>query len=258
LLLITNLINLLVVTPFFISPAKTSPFMKQEFTNTANRRGFLGKLAAGAAALGLGTVMTPIKTMAEPFSPQPGGDASDAWFSKLKGKHKMVFDATQPHGIFPFAWPRVFLMTNEMTGTPAKDNSVLVVLRHDAIPYAFEDRLWQKYNCGEMFKADDPATKMPATRNPFWKPAAGAYMVPGIGEVKIGINELQDSGVMFCVCNAAMTVYSAVAAQKMNLKADDVLKDWTSGLLPGIHVVPSGVWAIGRAQEQGCSYCFAG
>jgi len=28
--------------------------------------------------------------------------------------------------------------------------------------------------------------------------------------------------------------------------------------LPGIQPVPSGVWAIGRAQEHGCAYCFAG
>jgi hypothetical protein len=64
----------------------------------------------------------------------------------------VVFDATQPHGVFPFAWPRVFLLTNAATGTPEKDNSVVVVLRHDAIPYAFEERLWAKYKFGEVFK----------------------------------------------------------------------------------------------------------
>jgi len=29
-------------------------------------------------------------------------------------------------------------------------------------------------------------------------------------------------------------------------------------LFPGIQVVPSGVMAVGRAQEHGCTYCFAG
>jgi len=29
-------------------------------------------------------------------------------------------------------------------------------------------------------------------------------------------------------------------------------------VLPGIEVVPSGVWAVGRAQEHHCAYCFAG
>jgi intracellular sulfur oxidation DsrE/DsrF family protein len=31
-----------------------------------------------------------------------------------------------------------------------------------------------------------------------------------------------------------------------------------SGVLPGIQVVPSGVWALGRAQEHDCAYVFAG
>ncbi|HEY8687660.1 MAG TPA: hypothetical protein VIM07_00380, partial [Chitinophagaceae bacterium] len=173
-------------------------------------------------------------------------------------KHRVVFDATRPHDMVPFAWPRVFLMTNQATGTEEKDQSVVVVLRHDAIPYAFEDRIWAKYKFGDVFKADDPATKMPSVRNPFAKPAPGEYKIPGFGAVPIGINELQASGVMFAVCNAAMTVFSAAVADGMKMTAADVKKDWESGLLPGIQIVPSGVWALGRAQEHGCAYIFAG
>ena len=42
-------------------------------------------------------------------------------------------------------------------------------MRHSAIGYAFDDNLWAKYKLGELFKADDPATGAPATRNPFWQ-----------------------------------------------------------------------------------------
>lgn len=59
------------------------------------------------------------------------------------------------------------LLTNAATGSPASDCGVVVVLRHDAIAYAFEDRLWSTYKFGETFKAEDPKTKAPATRNPF-------------------------------------------------------------------------------------------
>ena len=76
--------------------------------------------------------------------------------------------------------------------------------------------------------------------------------------VDIGINELQQSGVQFVVCNAAITVYSAVYAEQNKLNAEEVKKDWEAGLLPGVTVVPSGVWALGRAQENKCAYCFAG
>jgi intracellular sulfur oxidation DsrE/DsrF family protein len=157
-------------------------------------------------------------------------------------------------------------MTNEATGTPSKENTVVVILRHNAIPYAFEDRLWAKYNFGEVFKASEigPAFKAAdyktaaSVRNPFWKPKMGDFQVPGIGSVAIGINDLQEQGVMFCVCNAAITVYSTAISQGMNMSPEEVKKDWLAGLLPGIQVVPSGVWAVGRAQEHGCAYCFAG
>ena len=86
----------------------------------------------------------------------------------------------------------------------------------------------------------------------------GDFKIPGIGEVEIGINQLQASGVMFCVCNMALTVLSAVAAENMKMDAKEVYKDWVSGLLPDIQIVPSGVWAVGRAQEHGCAYCYAG
>ena len=185
-------------------------------------------------------------------------DNADAWFDKVKGKHRAVFDCTRPHEVFPFAWPRVFLMTNGATGTPETDCGVVVVLRHDAIPYAFDHRLWEAYPFGDVFKAPDPATGAPAKRNPFWQPKPGDFTFPGIGPVAIGINELQASGVLFCVCNAAIGVYSAAIAANMKKDVAEVRKDWMAGLLPGVQVVPSGVWAVGRAQEKGCAYCFAG
>lgn len=223
----------------------------------ASRRDFFGKLAVGAATLGLTSISPTLSLYAGSPSNATENDP-ETWFKQIKGKHRMVFDATEPHDILPFAWPKVFLMTNAATGTPEKENSAVVVLRHSAIGYAMNDDLWAKYKLGELFQANDHKTGKPATRNPFWKPAAGDFQVPGLGAVAIGINELQDSGVMFCVCNVALTVYSAVAAQQTNQDAAAVKKEWENGLLPGIQVVPSGVWAVGRAQERGCAYCFAG
>ena len=233
--------------------------MTKKISNpVGERRDFLKQVATGAAALSLTMLAPPISLKASPLH-EDLPDDPDAWFKKIDGKkHRIVFDVTQPNGVFPFAWPKVFLLTNNATGTPEKDNGVVVILRHDGIPYAMENRLWEKYKFGELFKINDEKTKAPSIRNMFWQPAPGDFKVPGIGEVAIGINELQASGVMFCVCDMALTVFSAVAAQNMNMEAAAVKKDWVSGLLPGIQIVPSGVWAVGRAQEHGCAYCFAG
>src|SRR5437016_546858 len=113
--------------------------------NSSSRRDFLGKLATGAAALGTVTLATPLQLAAEPDYAAHDFVDSEEWFNKIKGKHRIVFDATQPHEMMPFAWPKVFLLTNAATGTPEKDCSVVVVLRHEAIPYALQDNLWEKY-----------------------------------------------------------------------------------------------------------------
>jgi hypothetical protein len=228
--------------------------LKKDAVN--KRREFLGTMAAGAATMGM--LAFPSSLRAAPsLLNEPGSDLEE-WFNELKGKHKMVFDAPHPNGLFPFAWPKVFLMTNEMTGTPSSESNAVVVLRHDAIPYAMNDQLWAKYKFGDFFKADDPLTRKPATRNPFNNPKSGDFTVPGIGPVQIGINELQAVGVKFCVCEMAMMVNCHAMADKIKKDAETIRKDWMEGLLPGIKPVPSGVWAIGRAQEHGCGYCFTG
>ncbi len=232
---------------------------KNTSTSTNERRVFLKHVATGAAALGLTMLTPPIPLSATPFSKTKDDSDADTWFNQLdkKGKHRIVFDVIKPNDILPFAWPKIYQLTNVATGTQEKDMGVVVVLRHDAIPFAMENRLWGKYKFGEFFKVDDAVSKAPSVRNMFWQPKPGDFKVPGVGEVEIGINQLQDHGIMFCVCNMALTVLSAVTAENMKMDPTTVYNDWKSGLLPGIQIVPSGVWAVGRAQEHGCAYCFA-
>jgi intracellular sulfur oxidation DsrE/DsrF family protein len=231
--------------------------MKEKDQSMPNqRRDFLKQIATGAAVLGAGSMLTAPLQLSAADRPVSDVSEADMWFNKLKGKHKIAFDVIEPKGIFPFAWPKIFMVTNGITGTAEKDCGVVVILRHNAIPFAMGNELWAKYKFGEMFKVNEEDGKTPATGNPFWQPKP--MSIPGVGEVKIGINDLQESGVMFCACDMAMTVYSAVVA--MGLKQDPAVikKEWLAGLLPGVQPVPSGVWAVGRAQEHGCSYCFVG
>ncbi|MFI5164908.1 MAG: hypothetical protein ACHQHP_06650, partial [Bacteroidia bacterium] len=239
---------------------------------TTPRRGFLGTIATGAAALGLTALASPFtlnaqqKAPAKAAMPKAPMSEADVWFGKVKGTHRIVYDATRTHEVMPFVWPKVFLLTNAATGSPEHDCGVVVILRHEGIPYAFKDEVWEKYNFKDLFNAKDigpafqaaDASSATKTRNPFWNTKPGDFKVPGFGDVPIGIKDLQASGVMFAVCNAAMTVFSAIAADGMKMKHEDVMKEWKAALIPGVQIVPSGVWAVGRAQEHGCKYCFAG
>jgi intracellular sulfur oxidation DsrE/DsrF family protein len=215
----------------------------------SSRRTFVGTIAAGATGL----LSVPATMMARNLEAS-GGSEAEAWMKKIKGTHRIVYDATEPHNGFPMIWTWVFYKTNNDTGTPDNDMTAMVVLRHNAIPYAMEDRLWEKYKFGEVFKIIDNNTNVSAIRNPLYIPQEKDYPIPGID----GIKALQDRGALFCVCDMAIKVYSGFAAKEMEADPEQVRKDWLAGVLPGIQVVPSGVWAVNRAQENGCAYCYAG
>ena len=219
-----------------------------------HRRGFLGTLAAAAAA-GLAS-LTPFRAAAasttrdgEPLR-SAADPAFEAWLNRITGKHKMVFDAPEVNSGMPVIWPRVWLNgNNDNYGTTDTQNSGVVILRHAAIPRAMVDALWAKYKLGEVFTLKDG--DLPATRNVFAKTLP--LPLPGTG-----VEQLLAQGVMFGVCNVALTIYSGAVAQKMGLDAATVKADWVAGLIPGCQVVPSGVLAVSRTQEKGCGYCFAG
>jgi len=218
-----------------------------------SRREFLGALALGATASTLSVLTNPIYANIPIDDSKKMNDANE-WFDKIKGKHRIVYDGSTPHHGFPIIWNWAYYLTNNGTGTPDEDMTAMTVLRHEAIPFAFEDRLWKKYPLGEVFNVMNKATEKPYDRNPYYVPQEGDFPLPQIE----GIKRLQERGAMFCVCDLAMQVYSQAVAGKMNLETKEVYEDWTKGVLPDIQIVPSGVWALGRAQEHGCGYIFAG
>ena len=220
---------------------------------TNSRRTFLGNLAAGTTLAGFATISHVLEA-STPIDTALVGEA-DAWLKTgIKGSHRIVYDGPEPHQAFPIIWTWAYYLTNNQTGTTDDDQTGVCVLRHNAIPFAMKDELWSKYKFGDMFKVDDNIAKAPALRNPYYAPKEGDYPMPGID----GIKKLQERGALFCVCDLAITVYSSFAAQSMDKNPEEVKADWVSGVLPGIQIVPSGVWALGRAQEYGCGYIYAG
>lgn len=129
----------------------------------------------------------------------------------------------------------------------------MTVLRHEAIPIGFTNPIRKKYKLGEAFHVTDPATKKPAERNPFFHPNQGELMIPGME-----VETLLGRGVIFGVCNLATTVYSGMRADAIGVPKDEAYKEWTSALIPGFTLVPSGIWAVNKAQEHGYSYAYAG
>jgi hypothetical protein len=227
-----------------------------DLQRSLHRRGFLGSIATGAATLGLASLVKPFNATANTIvqSKSPLAGDFEAWLGKIKGKHRQVFDSMLPEDGMVMAWARVFLMTNAQVGVSDDDMTAVIVLRHESIPFGMANDLWAKYKFGENFKINDKATKAPSVRNTHYQPKEGELPLPGMA-----IEDLLKSGVMIGICDMALTFYSKfVFAPKMNMDADAIKKEWVAGVLPGIQIVPSGVLAVNRAQEHGCTYCWAG
>ena len=218
------------------------------------RRGFLTRVAAASLAVGLGGVV-PGRLRASTLD-APLRDPADVenWPGDLHGKHRQVYDAVSWNHGFSLVFTTVFLDTNIQASKMTDGNlNAVVVLRHEAIPLAFTDGVWSKYKLGEGFEIADPGTKAPATRNPFYHAHDGELVFPGMDMAK-----LLERGVTFGVCNVALGFFSGKRAEALGMDKETARKDWIAGVIPGITVVPSGVWAVNRAQEHGCSYCYAG
>ena len=228
--------------------------MSDEILIPSARRSFLGRLASGAAALGLtaflpATACAAEKTVAN-ASDSTSTEASD-WPGTLKTKHKMAVDAFAMNEGFPLAFAYTFLLPYAtISPSPA---TAIVILRHAGFPMALTDAVWSKYKIGKAMNIMDPTTKAPAERNPFFNAKPGSLVVDDMA-----VDKLLARGTVFGACNVALHVLSAKFAGAAGVTPDVALKDWTAGIIPGITIIPSGTWGVNRAQEVGCSYCAGG
>lgn len=180
------------------------------------------------------------------------GPWSDAWLDKLTGKHKEFFDTLDSNDGFALAFAMHFLNLNhEAYGLADSDLTAVVGLRHFAMPMALPDALWDRYQIGESMQIKDPATGGPATRNPFLH--TDAAPAPGAD-----IPSLMKRGVLFTVCNVALTTLSSRLAKNAGQSKEAARAEWAAKLIPGTILVPVGVMAVNLAQERGCSYCYGG
>lgn len=223
-------------------------------TDPRDRRSFLTTLAASSAAIAASGMAVHFSAgSAEAEVPVTDG-FSDAWLAKLTGKHKQFFDATSVNNGFGLVFAMNFLNSNNETyKLPDAQVSAVVGLRHFAAPMGFTDEIWAKYKVGEALGIMDPATKKPSARNFTYHPKDGDLMFPASA-----IEKLMARGVQFTVCNVALTALSGMTSKNAGVTPDVAKKEWLAGMIPGTVLVPSGVMAVNRAQEKGCTYCNGG
>ncbi len=227
-----------------------------EKNNLHSRRKFIGAITTGAVVAGLSFIPESIQAKINPETLDfkledlaKGEDLDKALKELGKKAHPVAYDISQTNA-WGLIWANIYYITNEETGTTEKELGVLNVLRHHGMVFGLNDLTISKYNLGEFFGFNDPITKAPAMRNPYYEPEDGVFPLPGLA----GIKGLQEKGTLFCICDMARKVYAQFVGEKMGVAKEEVYEDFVAGTLPGIEAAPSGVWVLGRLTEYNISY----
>jgi intracellular sulfur oxidation DsrE/DsrF family protein len=225
------------------------------------RRSFFSRLGTGlaavAAALGAGTATTEAQGPSDQRW-QPARHADDDWFDKLPGKHRMILDSVSGQGVgdaLHFA-SNILTTSKSGYGLDTGELAVVVCLRHGATAFAFTDAMWAKYSApmSAHAKFNDPKTHAPAAVNVYNSADYRGLLANGSAT----IDALIKQGVHFAVCDQSTHGYAADFARRTDGKADAVYKELTSSLIGNSHMVPSGIVAVGHAQEHGYAYAYCG
>lgn len=216
------------------------------------RRGFLAALAAGGSAFAA-TLGFPRAADAQV---QSQSHELDRWMDEMRGRHKQIFDIVTAAHIAEMAYARNFLVASGDYGLKDDDMSVIVSMRHEATPYAYNDAMWEKYRIGEALNVPQPRQGgrgvPPDTTPPAQLPRATRNPQTGM------ITDLANRGVRFTACSLSTGRYASQFARATNQQAADVRAELTANLVPNARIVPAGVVVLNRAQERGFSYIHVG
>ncbi len=216
--------------------------------DTTARRGFLGRLFGGTAAVAL-LGATPKSLLAiEPEDTAPGDD----WMKELKGKHRTVFDMAAHGNGKPLTQAKNYLDAwRDAFKVAEKDLNLVFGVHGNAIPVVLTDALWSRFKIGEQYEVTDAGTKSAAVRNVF---ATANATSGGLVTPEQSVEGLQARGVRFIVCqNTIAGATKKLAAAGLGT-ADDIRAAITGGLLPGVIIVPAMVVALTQLQERGVQY----
>ena len=233
----------------------------------AARRSFLSRLGAGLAAFGAGwgtaapTFGAPAAHSAQTTSPsrwQPTRHAEDDWIDKIPGKHRTILDAVSAQGVGDALHYASNIYETSASGYRLRhtDVAVIVCLRHAATPFGFNDAMWAKYGAliSARAKFTDPKSHGPALVNVFNSTEYRGLLSNGAAT----FNALVAQGIHFAICDHATHGYASGLAQKNSSNAEATYKDLTDNLIANAHMVPSGIVAVGHAQERGYAYAYCG
>jgi hypothetical protein len=174
-----------------------------------------------------------------------------SWLQRINKRRRMVFDTNDVSGGAGLAFVASYLEgAKQAYGDP--DASTVLVHRHASVPIVMNDEIWRRLGLGESLKLKDPTTGEVAMRNPFIGYKTGdKFTMTG---AESGLDVLMKNGTIVVACNRALTGYAGMLANKEKTDRAAALKELKANLVPGVYVVPNGVFGVCAAQEANCGY----
>lgn len=218
----------------------------------SNRRDFIERL--GAAAV-LGSLpVSALRASAEHTSPAQGREWDMSWVAKLNlVPNKALFDCTEiEDGNGPARagiWESQY---QSALGVKASDIRTVLILRHVGVALALRQDLWDKFAIGKTEKVKGGQSEEITD----WNPALSANdRGDKLGSATDrGLTGFIANGGIVLACNLALQKYARMFRQKDGVDGPEAQKRCVAGIIPGIILQPSGVFAAVRAGQAGCVY----
>ncbi|HEY4304272.1 MAG TPA: hypothetical protein VGM82_07395 [Gemmatimonadaceae bacterium] len=211
--------------------------------------------------------MAQTSTASTPTSTPAGGNRGatqtqwdNSWFDRLTAKHKAVFDSpdfAEGNILGPGQATRYINGVHDALGS--SDVQTVIVVRHHAIAFAFNDAMWAKYEIGKDLKIAGDGEEW-ATKNPFSASRSrggrgGAAPPAGNNDRPQGNAEwLSTHGHILLGCDLATQGYAGTIASRTKGTMKTIYEELKANLVPGMILQPNGVYAALRAQEAGCVF----
>jgi len=225
------------------------------------RRSFLSRFGTGLVAIGAALgADAPAVHAQEPSGTrwQPAREAEDDWLDTMHGKHRTILDAVSAQGVADALHFASNIFTTSKSGyrLASADLAVVICLRHAATAFAFNDAMWAKFSTAmaARTKFNDPKSHAPAVVNVFNSNDHRGLLSNG----STTFDELIRQGMHFAVCAQSTHGLADSIARQGGGEAENTYQTLTSNVVGNSHMVPSGIVAVGHAQERGFPYVYCG
>jgi intracellular sulfur oxidation DsrE/DsrF family protein len=141
-------------------------------------------------------------------------------------------------------------------GVPVDQIKVICGMHGPANLLNYDDYVWDKYRIGAWLEINDPRTRQPAVRNPYYFSKLtndAARITAGTNPNAASMQGLQRRGVRFLSCHTALEeqVRQLIKHDKLSEDPETIVRDMLAHTVSDVLVVASMVSAIALLQCEG-------